>query len=220
MKKERFLSIITSLLIFSSGAYAQHEGHGTVTTVDEKKQVSEVTEQKMGMIYRDRKFIEHMISHHRDAIDMAKLAAEKSKRDEIKKLSADIIRTQTSEIDMMKKWYKEWYNTDVPEMAAGKVGMMGSGEGMMGRGMMMDMRGEMSSGMMKMNPDDLKKAPDFDRAFIEMMVKHHAGAVMMSGMVIDSKRSEMRKLGRDIITAQSSEIEQMIQWYIKWYGKW
>ena len=218
MKKGSFLSVMASLLIFSSGAYAQHEGHGTVTTGSEKRQVSEVTEQKMGMIYRDRKFIESMIGHHRDAIDMAKLAAEKSKRDEIKKLSADIIRTQTSEIDMMKKWYKEWYNTDVPETAAGKGGMMGGG--MMGGGMMMDMRGEMSAGMMKMNIDDLKKAPDFDRAFIEMMVKHHAGAVMMSGMIIDSERSEMRKLGRDIISAQSAEIEQMIQWYVKWYGKW
>jgi uncharacterized protein (DUF305 family) len=46
------------------------------------------------------------------------------------------------------------------------------------------------------------------------------GAVMMSGMIIDSKKSEMRKLGKDIIYAQADEIEHMIRWHRSWYGGW
>jgi uncharacterized protein (DUF305 family) len=68
--------------------------------------------------------------------------------------------------------------------------------------------------------EDLKKAPDFDKAFLEMMVKHHKMAIPMSGMIIDSKKPEMRKLAKDIITAQSGEIEMMIKWYQSWYGNW
>jgi len=35
-----------------------------------------------------------------------------------------------------------------------------------------------------------------------------------------SKKSEIKKLAKDIISAQSSEIEMMIKWYQSWYGSW
>lgn len=56
----------------------------------------------------DKAFLTAMISHHTDALTMAKDAKEKAKRDEIKKLSDNIIEAQTSEIDQMKKWQKDW----------------------------------------------------------------------------------------------------------------
>lgn len=162
----------------------------------------------------DRHFIEMMIPHHQGAIDMAKLALEKSKRSDIKKLSKDIISSQTAEIETMKKWYKEWFGTDVPAKPTNK----GKDKGVMGHGMMMDM--SMNHDMMGGTMDDLKKAPDFDKKFLEMMVKHHKMAIPMSGMIIDSKKPEMRKLANDIISAQSEEIEMMIKWYQSWYGNW
>jgi uncharacterized protein (DUF305 family) len=53
-----------------------------------------------------------------------------------------------------------------------------------------------------------------------MMVDHHKMAVMMSGMIIDSRRGEMRKPAKGISATQSDEIEAMIQWYTKWYVSW
>ena len=173
---------------------------------------------KMDMMQMDRHFIENMIPHHQDASDMAKLALEKSKKSEIKKLAQDIITSQTAEIETMKKWYKEWFGTDVPVKPM-KMDMKGKGMGMMGQGMMM-MDMSMSQDMMGGTMADLKKAPDFDKKFLEMMVKHHKMAVMMSGMLVDSKKPEMRKLGKDIISAQSGEIDMMIKWYQSWYGSW
>lgn len=154
----------------------------------------------------DQLFIQGMIPHHVDATDMAKMALEKSQKDEIKKLSAEIIKAQESEIAMMKKWHKEWYGTDVSALKKGNVSM--------GHGMSMNMS------MMLMDLKELEKASDFDKKFLEMMVDHHKMAVMMSGMIIDSRREEMRKLAKEISVAQSDEIEAMIQWYIKWYGAW
>ncbi|HLP43730.1 MAG TPA: DUF305 domain-containing protein, partial [Candidatus Nanoarchaeia archaeon] len=53
----------------------------------------------------DRHFIEQMIPHHEGAIEMAKLALEKSKRPEILSLANGIIDAQQSEITNMQKWY-------------------------------------------------------------------------------------------------------------------
>lgn len=56
----------------------------------------------------DKAFIEGMIPHHQGAIDMARAALQSAKHDEIKRMARDIISAQQSEIDMMKRWMKEW----------------------------------------------------------------------------------------------------------------
>lgn len=56
----------------------------------------------------DEAFIAEMITHHQSAVDMAKLAADKAKHDELKQLSNDITATQKKEIDQMRQWQNDW----------------------------------------------------------------------------------------------------------------
>ncbi len=56
----------------------------------------------------DRLFIAQMIDHHQGAIDMAQLAKQNAKHDEIKRLSEDIIAAQTKEITQMRQWQQDW----------------------------------------------------------------------------------------------------------------
>lgn len=56
----------------------------------------------------DKVFISGMIEHHQGAVDMANLAKEHAKHDEIKRMADDIISAQTKEIDMMKSWQSQW----------------------------------------------------------------------------------------------------------------
>jgi len=214
------LYVLLAASFITTTAYSQ--GHdmnnmGTDKTVTDG-QKSMKGGMMMDMTQMDKRYIEKMIPHHQDAIAMAKLALEKSKKAEIKKLSKDIISSQTAEIETMKKWYKEWFGADVTAKPM-KMNSQGKGMGMQDQGMMMYM-GMNSNMMMGGTIEDLKKAPDFDKKFLEMMTKHHKMAVMMSGMILDSKKAEMRKLGKDIIGAQSGEIEMMISWYLSWYGSW
>jgi uncharacterized protein (DUF305 family) len=58
----------------------------------------------------DLRFINAMIPHHEAAVVMAKDAAQKSQRPEIKKLAQEIIKAQDTEINQMKQWRKAWYN--------------------------------------------------------------------------------------------------------------
>ncbi|MEN9328728.1 MAG: hypothetical protein RI947_1536 [Candidatus Parcubacteria bacterium] len=158
----------------------------------------------------DAHFIEQMIPHHEDAITMANLALTKAKHDEIKTLATNIIQSQQKEIDAMKRWYTNWYGTDVPSgnNVMDQHGMMG------GNGTSMHM------GMMGSENDiqRLEDAADFDKAFIEGMIPHHQMAVMMSSMLKNgTQRSEMKQLADDITTAQTTEIEQMRSWYNEWY---
>ena len=155
-----------------------------------------------------RHFIEQMNPHHDDAIIMAEIALTKAERPEIKQLAQDIKRTQSEENTKMRGWYKTWYGTDASDVGTTL------GRGMMGGGMM-------SSGMMggAMDIEKLKVAEPFDKEFIEQMIPHHQIAVMMANMVLtSSNRPEIQELARNIITAQTKEIESMRTWYSSWYA--
>jgi uncharacterized protein (DUF305 family) len=164
----------------------------------------------------DRHFIEMMIPHHEGAVKMADLALKRSKRPEIRQLAESIKSDQTREIAQMKSWYKQWYGTEVPSAMT----MMNQGDMKKPMGMPMTKPMGMPLGMQNMMTGDLKaleSAPDFDKAFIKEMIPHHKMALMMSSMIIDSDRPEMRTLSTAIVQAQSTEIEQMRQWYKTWY---
>lgn len=152
----------------------------------------------------DKHFIEQMIPHHEGAIEMAKLAQKQATQPEIKTLSANIIKSQTEEIEQMKSWYKDWYGVAIPEENDSTMGM---GRGMMRGGMMGD----------KTDTELLKNAANFDKAFIEEMIPHHQMAVMMANMLAQgTKREEMKTLAQNIIDAQTKEINDMRGWYGAW----
>lgn len=56
----------------------------------------------------DKKFLELMIIHHQDAIDMAKPAQDNAFHQEVKTLAKAIIEAQTKEIAQMKSWQSKW----------------------------------------------------------------------------------------------------------------
>lgn len=156
----------------------------------------------------DRHFIEQMIPHHEDAITMAKLAQTKAQHEEMKTLAKSIISSQGKEIDQMKRWYNKWYGKDVPQDQQ-VMGMHGMMNGVINRHM----------GMMGNDEDEqlLANTTNFDKAFIEQMIPHHQMAVMMANMLLQgTTRPEMQSLAKNIIAAQTKEINEMRQWYKDW----
>jgi uncharacterized protein (DUF305 family) len=62
-----------------------------------------------------------------------------------------------------------------------------------------------------------KSGEDFDKAFIEMMIDHHEGAVSMAKLSESrAKHDEIKQLSNDIITAQTEEIIEMRKWQSNW----
>lgn len=58
---------------------------------------------------------------------------------------------------------------------------------------------------------------EFDKAFIDEMINHHQGAIDMANLTgSNAKHDEVKKLGQDIISAQTNEIEMMKKWQSEW----
>jgi uncharacterized protein (DUF305 family) len=78
--------------------------------------------------------------------------------------------------------------------------------------------GGMNHGGMNHNMDLGPADENYDLRFIDAMIPHHEGAVVMAKDVLQkSKRPELQKLATAIISAQTEEIAQMKQWRKVWY---
>ena len=134
---------------------------------------------------QDIMFAEMMIPHHEQAILMSDLALSNSTNPEILKLAKEIKAAQAPEIEQMKSWN-------------GVDASMHMGHTMMGM----------------LNEDEINNlkaatGQEFDRLFLEGMIKHHEGAIDMAEMIDDSKNVEVAALGKAIISTQKAEIETM-----------
>ena len=80
--------------------------------------------------------------------------------------------------------------------------------------------GMKKGGMMNHNMDVGPADANYDLRFIDSMIPHHQGALVMAQEVLQkSKRPELIKLAKGIITEQKKEIAQMQQWRKQWYPK-
>ncbi|WP_352431023.1 DUF305 domain-containing protein [Pyrinomonas sp.] len=146
----------------------------------------------------DLQFIDTMIAHHQGAIDMARLAADRAERGELKELARKIIADQEREIAQMRQWRERWYKGQAPAMNMDLPGMRESMQ--MDMGKLAEARGRV-----------------FDLLFIDMMIPHHEGAVKMSRQALErAEHVEVRRLAEQIIAAQQAEIAQMRQWRAEW----
>ncbi|MEU9896027.1 DUF305 domain-containing protein [Streptomyces phaeochromogenes] len=145
----------------------------------------------------DVDFSKEMIQHHRQAVDMAELAADRASSQEVKDLATKVKGAQDPEIKTMSSWLTSW-GEDVPEEMSGAMDH--------------DMSSAMPGMMSGTDMDKLEKASgaEFDTMFLTMMVEHHEGAVEMAETEqADGKYGPATKLADDVVTAQTAEIKQM-----------
>ncbi|WP_369170817.1 DUF305 domain-containing protein [Streptomyces sp. R28] len=152
---------------------------------------------------QDVSFAQGMIPHHRQAVQMADMAAGRASSTAVKDLASRIQKAQDPEIRTMSGWLKAW-GEDVPSAAPGMDHSGGHSSGSDSSGM---------AGMMDpKDMDELMKASGkaFDTLFLTMMVEHHEGAVEMATTEkAKGQYGPATKLADDVVTAQTAEIEEM-----------
>lgn len=137
----------------------------------------------------DVMFLQMMIPHHQQAIDISSIALKSSKDEELLALADTIIESQTAEIAEMNSWLKE----------AGAS--MDMGHSMSGMGGMLD-EAELSA-------LSLATGKEFDTLWLKGMIEHHDGAIDMSSMIADASNPEVKAFGENVIKDQSVQIDQM-----------
>lgn len=142
----------------------------------------------------DSMFAQMMIPHHEQALEMAALVPERSAAPEVTALAAEIDAAQGPEIEQMRRWLEEWgLETDIDlaehEDHLGMEGMLSDAE---------------------MAALEAASGAEFDRLWLEGMIRHHEGAVTMAETQLASGIHEpSRELAEEIIRTQQAEITRM-----------
>lgn len=119
----------------------------------------------------DTKFMQGMIHHHAQAIEMVELLKTRTQRKDMKLLGLKIEVSQNDEMKMMRNWLKD-RGEEVPmDHGHGQMMMMSGG------GMMPPMPGMLTEQQMKALA--AAKGPAFDKLFLNGMIQHHIGALTM-----------------------------------------
>jgi uncharacterized protein (DUF305 family) len=145
-----------------------------------------------GQVPFDQAFIDAMIPHHRDAIDMAEAAKGRGlAQPDLDGIAGDIIASQRREIDQMLDWREEWFGSRtlgpvLPEVLEVPEDDLGMEHG---------------------TAEEIAGAGDVDAAFAQLMIPHHEGAIAMAEAAEDrGQHDEVKNLALAIIDAQEREI--------------
>jgi uncharacterized protein (DUF305 family) len=146
----------------------------------------------------DVKFMQGMIGHHAQAIEMTALLPSRTTREDMKMLGLRISLSQEDEIKMMRHWL-EARGAPLPSEHAHHA------------------PGGLMPGML--TPEEMArlaaaKGPAFDKLFLEGMIKHHEGALTMVKELFATEgagqESDIFAFASDVDADQRMEIDRMI----------
>jgi uncharacterized protein (DUF305 family) len=151
----------------------------------------------------DVQFMQGMIMHHGQAVEMTALIDSHTENKELRSLGSRISHSQTDEMKFMKRWLETRGEPVAPPMHH-MPGMDMSSHSMMMPGMLTPQQ-----------MDALKKAKgaEFDELFLKGMIQHHQGALVMVKNLFDTagagQDAELFNFTTDVDTGQRAEIRIM-----------
>jgi uncharacterized protein (DUF305 family) len=200
MKQDTILIAVVALLIGGIGGYmiADKDDYG-MRGMDHSMMMSDERGEDqnampmggmMGMdhsammVSSEREFVAGMIPHHQEAVDTAnEILARGGSTPEIRTLAEDIITAQETEIAMLKEWHLVWYGEEYVA--------------------------DNSYQPMMRDLSELSGA-ELDKRFLEDMIPHHMGAIMMAQSVRPYiEHQEVADMADAIMETQTAEIQLM-----------
>jgi uncharacterized protein (DUF305 family) len=146
----------------------------------------------------DVRFMQNMIGHHAQAIEMTALLGARTESADMRKLALRIEVSQADEITMMREWLQA-------------RGVSGAGEHAHHMPAGTPMPGMLT-------PEEMErlaasKGIEFDRMFLELMIRHHEGALIMVKELFSTpgagQESEIFAFASEVDADQRMEIDRM-----------
>jgi uncharacterized protein (DUF305 family) len=158
----------------------------------------------------DIQFMQGMIMHHAQAVEMTALIESSTQNEELRLLGARISHSQSEEIRFMKRWLET--RGEPTEMPMPKTSDMDM-SGMNMPSMKMSSQPMLMPGMLTPKQmEALKKAKgaEFDQLFLTGMIQHHNGALIMVRELFDTagagQDAELFNFATDVDSGQRAEI--------------
>ncbi|MFF2485766.1 DUF305 domain-containing protein [Microbacterium sp. NPDC058062] len=164
----------------------------------------------------DHCYIEGMIPHHEQALELSGLVLEATGvRERTRALAEFILADQTAEIDTMRAWQTAW---------RGAIPADGAAAGHQGHGAAQAAAGAIPTGCSEHGHAEMKgmataeqlaalAAADSaaaDRMFLELMIAHHVGALEMAESAVrEGSNAFVRNSGKHVLVEQEREIAAM-----------
>ena len=152
---------------------------------------------------KDVEFMQGMIMHHAQAVEMTALIEARTENKELRLLGARISQSQSDEMNFMRRWLGS--RGEPTEMEMDDMSDMDHGgnshlmPGMLSRKQMAALR--------------RAKGTDFDKLFLSGMIQHHKGALVMVKEMFDTAGSgqdaELFNFANDVDSGQRAEIKIM-----------
>jgi uncharacterized protein (DUF305 family) len=130
-----------------------------------------------------------MIVHHEQALAMTRFAPDRAQNETVKGLADRIRYSQEPEIGAMKQWQRTFNVVGGHEDHGSMPGMATQDQ---------------------LNALGAARGKDFDRMFLELMIKHHEGAIKMATDVrAAGSNVQVEEMADDVVATQSDEINRM-----------
>ncbi|MEO7359029.1 MAG: DUF305 domain-containing protein [Gemmatimonadaceae bacterium] len=150
-----------------------------------------------GYTVADVHFLQGMIAHHAQAIAMSKIAYKNDASKKLTFLATKIDQSQRAEITLMQGWLYD-HNQTSPDTMSYKTMMM--------------------TGMLtpaEMTELEQTKGPEFDKKYLNYMIKHHQGAIQMVkdlfATPLSGQEVNINVFANDVEVVQTAEISAMQQ---------
>jgi len=143
-------------------------------------------------------FIDTMTRHHRDGIEVGQLAAARAQHHELRECGAKLAARQERQVQLMAEWRDQWY--------AGKP----------------NAENRHLPGISFLNRADLDSLSgnDFDLKFIDMMIPHYRGGIVMAKEAFSKvEQGELKALSQQIMDVQEKDIKMLSECRAKWGGR-
>jgi uncharacterized protein (DUF305 family) len=151
---------------------------------------------------KDVEFMQGMIHHHAQAVEMTDLIEQRTTDKDIRKLGVKISQSQTDEINFMKRWLT--LRGEKPEMQEMSDNNHSNHQHSMMPGMLSPK---------KMEALRKAKGAEFDKLFLKGMIQHHEGALVMVKELFETagagQDAEIFNFASDVDTGQRGEIKIM-----------
>lgn len=210
----QLLSLVAFIVVIASLAYSQQTDAVSKPVIVQPgapgqptRTLPSTTRAKLPPVSKkDVEFMQGMILHHQQAVEMAALIEERTQNKDIRLLGARIRQSQTDEMNFMKLWL-ELRGESVPQLgdaAAHSHGMGNAGDHKMMPGMLTPIQ---------MGALTRARGDAFDRLFLTGMIQHHRGALTMVKDLFDTpaagQDAELFNFASDVDTGQRGEIKAM-----------
>lgn len=144
----------------------------------------------------DVMFLQMMIAHDRQGLELTGLAADRAVREEVKQLAAAIDSTQREEVRIMESWLQGWQEATAVATDADAHANHG---------------GQPATGPEEIAALRATSGAEFETAFLSLLTGHQHAAVEMTQLVAaDGTNPETGELARRIKESRGDQVAQML----------